>query len=112
MKKFLLIIGIIILIPFSVILVIAVPQILSKDPDATYELRGRYKPSTDGKTYLVIEDNNGGKCGPLYVDQKIWPHSLNNAGEIKPGDHIIECGVDNGIYIKEGTIYYFDYWGP
>ena len=112
MKKLFLIIGAIILIPILVILVVAIPQILSQDPDATYELRGRYKQSPDKKTYLVIEDDNGGKCGPIYVDQEIWPHPLNIKGEILPGNHSIECGGGNGIYVKEGTTYYFNYWGP
>lgn len=98
--------------PVLVLLVIAVPQILGKDPDATYELRGRYKTSVDGKTYLVIEDDNGGKCGPLYVNENIWPHALNSKGEVEPGQHSIECGAGIRVYIKEGTIYYFDYWGP
>lgn len=112
LKKLFLIIGVIVLIPILVLLVIAIPQILSQDSSATYELRGRYKPSSDKKTYLVIEDDNGGKCGPIYVDQKIWPHPLNIKGEILPGNHIIECGGGNGIYIKEGTTYFFNYWGP
>lgn len=85
---------------------------MSRDPDTTYELRGRYKPSTDGKTYLVIENNNGGKCGPLYVDKKKWPHDMYHKGEVEPGVHSIECGNWMDVMVKEGTIYYFDYWGP
>lgn len=83
-----------------------------KDPDAIYELRGRYKSSEDGKTYLVIEDDNGGKCGPLYVDQKLWSHGIGAKGEVLPGEHSIECGTWMGVDIKEGTTYFFDYWGP
>ena len=85
---------------------------LSKDPDATYELRGRYKPSQDNKSYLVIEDNNGGQCGPLYVNNKKWPHSVNIKGETSPGEHLIECGSSVVVNIKQGNTYYFDYWGP
>lgn len=91
---------------------IIIPHILSQDPNTTYELRGRYKSSEDGKTYLVVEDDNGGQCGPLYVDKKQWPHGLNKMGQIEPGKHRIECGTWIGINIKEGTTYYFDYWGP
>ncbi len=100
------------LLQVAYVLVFAIPQLLSKDTDAAYELRGRYKASEDGKTYLVIEDNNGGKCGPLIVDGNKWAHGLNQKGEVQPGNHSIECGAANGIFVKEGTIYYFDYWGP
>jgi len=94
------------------VLVIVVPQILNKDPNATYELRGRYKLSGDGKTYLVIEDDNGGECGPLYVDKEEWPHGINEKGEVQPGNHGVECGTGIEILVKEGVTYYFDYWGP
>lgn len=86
--------------------------VVNQDPDMTYELRGRYKASLDGKTYLVIEDNNGGGCGPLYVNKKIWSHKLNKKGEVISGTNSIECGTKMSIIIKEGTTYYFDYWGP
>jgi hypothetical protein len=85
---------------------------LSKDPEAVYELRGRYKPSQDNKTYLVIEDNNGGQCGPLYVNNKKWPHSINTKGETLPGEHLIKCGTTVVVNIMQGNTYYFDYWGP
>lgn len=91
---------------------LAVENNLSRDPNATYELRGKYKSSPDGETYLIIEDDNGGLCGPLFVDNKKWPHSLNNKGKVEPGDHTIECGTWMGITIQEGTTYYFNYWGP
>ena len=93
-------------------MIIVIPQILNRDPDATYELRGRYIESIDGKTYLVIEDNNGGECGPIYVDRKIWSHGLNEKGEVQPGRHSIECGTGNSFVVKEGTTFYFNYWGP
>jgi len=82
------------------------------DPNATYDLRGRYKPSLDGKTYLVIEDANGGQCGRLLVDNKKWLHALNTKGLVKPGIHRIECGTSIMIEVPKDTIYYFDYWGP
>lgn len=97
-------------------LVIAVAFLLvsiaSTDTDATYELRGRYKPSTDGKTYLVIEHDNGGGCGALSIDDERWPHQLHEAGEIMPGTRTIKCGGEIYIEIKPGNIYYFNYWGP
>jgi len=85
---------------------------LSKDTDAIYELRGKYKPSQDNKTYLVIEDDNGGQCGPLYVNKKKWPHAVNVRGETLPGEHLIKCGTSVIVNIKKGNTYYFDYWGP
>ena len=97
-------------------LVIAVAFLLvsiaSTDADATYELRGRYKPSTDGKTYLVIEHDNGGGCGAFSVDDKRWPHQLHEAGEIMPGMRTVKCGGEIDIETKPGNIYYFNYWGP
>lgn len=97
-------------------LVIAVAFLLvnitSSDADATYEFRGHYKPSTDGKTYLVIEHDNGGGCGSLSVDGNRWPHRIHEAGEVMPGTRTIQCGGEIDIEIKPGNIYYFNYWGP
>ena len=75
------------------------------------ELRGRGLPSPDGKTYLVVEDANGGG-GPIIVDGKRWPHSIHAPGVIAPGHHVIACGGEIGFVIKEGHTFYFDYWGP
>ena len=36
------------------------------------DIRGRSTPSSDGRTYLIIADDNGGKCGPMLVDGKRW----------------------------------------
>ncbi len=75
-------------------------------------LRGYSKVSTDEKTYLVIEDNNGGECGPILIDGKVWPHKINALGIISPGTHIIKCGGEIEFEIEKGTIFYFNYWGP
>lgn len=112
MKKFIKYLLIVFLILLAAIVALFIENNLSRDPDATYELRGRYKPSPDGKTNLVVEDNNGGKCGLLLVDKKEWPHGLNKKGEVEPGGHSIECGTWVGVTIQEGTTYYFNYWGP
>ncbi|CZF79639.1 hypothetical protein [Grimontia marina] len=85
---------------------------LKKNPDATYELRGRYLPSPDGKTYLVVEDDNGGMCGPLTVNGKEWPHGPYQKAEVTPGDVTIECGSWITVHVQKGTTYYFGYWGP
>lgn len=76
------------------------------------DLRGTISSSKDGKTYLVIADDNGGHCGPMKVDGKIWPHAIGEAGRIEPGDHSIECGAEMGINVPPGVVYTFDYWGP
>lgn len=112
MKKFIKYMLVVFLVLFVAVVAIVIESNLSRDSEVTYELRGRYKPSLDGKTYLVIEDDNGGKCGPLFVDKKEWLYGLNNKGEVKPGDHIIECGTWMGVTVQEGTIYYLNYWGP
>jgi hypothetical protein len=76
-------------------------------------LRGSAEPSPDGKTYLMIVDDNGGEaCEDFIVDGKVWPHSLNEKGEIDPGIHTIECGGSIEFAIPRGVIFSFDYWGP
>ena len=76
------------------------------------DLRGRFSKSKDGKTYLAVTDDNGGQCGPLTVDGKEWAKPINQPREIKPGNHVIECGVDLNFTIPAGVIYEFNYWGP
>ncbi|WP_444942907.1 hypothetical protein ACJJIK_12345 [Microbulbifer sp. ZKSA006] len=112
LKKFIITLLVLLSLPIIYILIFAIPQWLNTDPDATYELRGRYKDSPDGKTYLVIEDDNGGKCGPLEVNGKPWPHRLFEKGQIEPGEVSIECGTWIGVTVRAGTTYFFDYWGP
>jgi hypothetical protein len=67
-------------------------------------------PSTDGKTYLVVDGDNGGACGPILVDGKQWPSPLHVAGAIEPGLHTIECGDKIKFKIKAGTTFHFDDW--
>jgi hypothetical protein len=75
-------------------------------------LRGSLSPSPDGKTYLAVIDDNGGKCGPILVDGKVWPHSIGQTGLINPGGHTIECGTEIKFTIPQGMVFKFDYWGP
>ena len=78
------------------------------------ELRGKSIPSPDGKTYLVVEDDNGGQCGSIKVDGLVWSTALHKPGPITPGMHEISCGDDSGIGFKvqPGMTFHFDYWGP
>ena len=80
-----------------------------------YELRGSFKPSKDGQTYLAIDDDNGGHCGPIKVDEAVWPHPIGQSGHIVPGIHSIKCGdfftPGIGFEIKRGVGYRFNYWG-
>jgi len=76
------------------------------------ELRGLSSPSQDGKTYLAVMDENGGRCGPIKVDGKVWPYSVGQAGRIEPGRHTIECGGNIQFDIPQGVVFKFDYWGP
>lgn len=94
------------------IAIVLLVNVAGMDADATYELRGRYKPSADGKTYLVIEHDHSGSCDTLSVDGKRWSAPLDEAGETTPGVHSIRCGGEIEIEIKPGTLYYFNYWGP
>jgi hypothetical protein len=61
-----------------------------------------------GKTYLVVDSDNGGSCGLILVDGKQWSSPIHVAGAIEPGLHIIECGKKTRIKIKEGTTFHFD----
>ena len=76
------------------------------------DLRGTWSPSKDGNTYLAVVDDNGGYCGPIKVDGKVWPHKIGEAGRIQPGNHTIACGGEIGFDIRPGVIYRFNYWGP
>ena len=75
-------------------------------------LRGWAESSSDGRTYLVIDDDNGGACGPITVDGQQWPHAIKRRGEIKPGRHVIRCGTEIEFDIAASTVFHFDYWGP
>lgn len=75
-------------------------------------LRGDVSTSDDGNTYLSIIDDNGGGCGPIYVDGKVWPHPIGVAAPIQPGKHTISCGGEVTIEIPAGVVFAFDYWGP
>jgi hypothetical protein len=74
--------------------------------------RGGSTPSQDGYTYLAVMDDNGGKCGPIKVDGKVWPLSIGQAGRLEPGSHTIECGGSIQFDIPKGVLFKFDYWGP
>ena len=78
-------------------------------------LRGKSVESTDGKTYLVVDDDNGGGCGLIVVDGKQWHARIHEPSEISPGVHKISCGVNDdgvGFAVEAGTTFHFDYWGP
>lgn len=68
--------------------------------------------SEDGNTYLSIVDDNGGKCGPIKIDGKVWPYRIDQAGPIAPGIHTIECGSKIEFEIPPRVVFKFDYWGP
>jgi hypothetical protein len=76
-------------------------------------LRGNAEESPDGKTYLIIADDNGGAaCQRVKVNGQDWPYGLHEKGPIAPGTHSIECGGKVSIVIPSGTTFRFDYWGP
>ena len=76
------------------------------------QLRGRSTPSENGGTYLVIADDNGGRCGPLHVDGVPWPHAVGAPGAVRPGEHVVECGTKITIRVDSATTFRLDYWGP
>lgn len=75
-------------------------------------LRGNVIPSKDGRTYLVVDDENGGRCGPILVDGRPWPYPVHMQGPIAPGKHVIGCGLDIEFSIPSATVFHFNYWGP
>ena len=78
-------------------------------------LRGSAKPSGDGATYFVVGDDNGDKCGSIYLDGRIWPHAIGQRGQIAAGSHGISCGApvpDIRFEVPQGVEFTFDYWGP
>ena len=75
-------------------------------------LRGSVSQSNDGRTYLSVVDDNGGKCGPIFVDGKKWEYKIDQPGPISPGVHTIECGTKIQFNIPKGVVFRFDYWGP
>ena len=75
-------------------------------------LRGEVTRSEDGKTYFGVIDDNGGQCGPIFLDGQEWPHAIGETAEISPGRHTIECGGSISFDVPEGVIFMFDYWGP
>ncbi|RUL65769.1 hypothetical protein EKH79_03395 [Dyella dinghuensis] len=92
---------------FSLIIITVLIAACSDRP-----LRGAAAPSPDGKTYLAVVDDNGGACGPLKVDGKVWSHRMGEEVPVEPGKHTIECGAVITFEIPRGTIFKFDYWGP
>lgn len=74
------------------------------------DLRGWWKTSNDGKTYLVVDDSDGGSADTKFtLDGQPWPYAVGERGEIEPGCHDLD---KTGFCVKEGTEYHFDYWGP
>lgn len=73
-------------------------------------LRGNAVASPDGKSYLVLVDNEKLNCK---VDKKVWPYRPGEKGLITSGGHSVECSSDEvQIDIPAGSIFYLDYWGP
>jgi hypothetical protein len=81
---------------------------------ARHELRGKSVPSSDQRTYLVVDEVEN--SDPLLVDGKPWPYPLHKPGPIQPGVHKIQCGSSKttGIEfeIRQGQTFHFNYWGP
>ena len=75
-------------------------------------LRGAVTRSSDGQTYFAVVDDNGGQCGPIKVDGRVWSHAIGEVAPIEPGSHTIECGGEIAFIIPQGVVFRFDYWGP
>jgi hypothetical protein len=64
------------------------------------DLRGKSIPSTDGGTYLVIDDDNGGQCGPIKVDGREWNHEIHAPGPIEAGVHRIRDSSKRDVSLR------------
>jgi hypothetical protein len=91
---------------------LALPLLLGVTCGSGPVSRGEVSPSGNGKTYLVVDDDNGGGCGPVLVDGTPWGHALHTPGEISPGTHIIESCASLSFEVAAGTTFRFNYWGP
>jgi len=86
----------------------------------SHNLRGSWKHSKDGNTYLAVAEvdgGGGGRCDNVFVDKKLFPHPIGAPHLTTPGKHTISCntaesGSEIGFEIPAGVIYRFDYWGP
>ena len=74
--------------------------------------RGKISKSTDGKTYLAVDELDGPACTAVYVDGKLWPHPVGTLGAIESGEHEIKCFAPIRFSIEPGTVFRFWYWGP
>ena len=96
------------------ILTIFIVSLISSCSDG--ELRGYEEISTDQKTYLVIEeDKGGGSISEVYIDNKLWEHSVGEKALIEPGTHTIGHSAEScniRFFIKDKTVFHFNYWGP
>jgi hypothetical protein len=75
-------------------------------------LRGWWTATSDGKTYLVIEDRDGSEESRCTLDGQPWTYRDGQRGEIKPGVHELRCHMKVGFNVPSGVEYHFDYWGP
>ena len=73
------------------------------------DLRGWWRNSGDGKTYLVIENPGVGINSEHILDDRPWPYAVGERGEIEPGCHDLNRV---GFCVRPGVEYHFDYWGP
>ena len=65
------------------------------------DLRGWWKDSLDGKTYLVIDNSDGTAVDTKFMlDGQPWSHAVGQRGEIEPGCHYLD-GI--GFCVKVGT---------
>src|SRR2546423_951409 len=80
---------------------------------AKRDARGWWKPSTDGKTYFVLDDGDGAQKGQFcLLDDKVWPYGVGERGEIEPGSHQIGCRSTVAFKVEKGMEYHFDHWAP
>jgi hypothetical protein len=98
------------LVALPIVLVVVIIFFISTPSD----LRGSWRPSMNGNTYLIIDNDDGWpREKPIIVDGVIWRYPVGQSGRVEPGLHSIGCyGGEISFQIRRGMVYRFKYWGP
>jgi len=75
-------------------------------------LRGTFKASQDGQTYLGSGRRQWGRCGSIKIAGRVWPHPIGEAGPIDPGHHTIQCAGEIGFRYPAGRCLQVRLLGP
>ena len=98
--------------PLAAVLVAALAAACSRPRRGDF--RGSSIPSSDGKTYLVVDTTEGARCA-LLLDGKPWLEPSRGRAPVLPGPHTLACpgdGPSMRFVAHEGATYTLETWGP